>query len=74
MTEERKGFTIPRIEGQRKGRYDVFMNGWQDGTSRWKTSDDPDYVAGYEAGRQAKQDAQDTARKRSNHVPSMGIF
>ncbi len=63
-----------RIEGQRKGRYDAFMSGWQDGATRFKSRDDPDYVAGYEAGRQAKQDAQDAARKRSNHIPSMGIF
>ena len=63
-----------RIEGQRKSRYDRFMSGWEDGASRWKTNDDPDYVAGYEAGHQAKQDAHDVARKRSNHVPSMGVF
>jgi phage terminase large subunit-like protein len=63
-----------RIEGQRKGRYDAFMRGWEDGATRHKTSDDPDYLVGYEAGRQAKQEAQDAARKHSNHVPSMGIF
>ena len=66
---------LARLEGQRKGRYHAFMLGWEDGATggkRWK--DDPDYVAGYEAGRQAKQDAQDAARKRSNHTPNMSIF
>jgi len=65
---------LARIEGRRKGQYDAFMRGWEDGATRYKASDDSDYLAGYEAGRQAKQKAQDVARRRSNHVPSMGIF
>jgi len=63
-----------RLEGQRKGQYDAFMRGWEDGATGYKTRNDPDYLAGYEAGRQAKQEAQDAARKRSNYVPSVGIF